>query len=324
MLLSVIIVSYNTWDLTQQALRSVLEQVKKSKLLDKKTEVIVIDNNSTDQSPLKLSRFASKEANLKLILNKQNLGFAKANNQGIKKAQGQFLFLLNSDTQLEPSTLEKLVTAFEKTPHNEATAHLSSYHNQLDNLGILAAQLKNPDGSHQPQGGSFPNLISLASHMFFLDDLPLFGQFLPSTQHTGLASKKWHHSPLIKQSWVAATAMMIKRQVIDEIGLLDERIFMYGEDTEFCVRATQHHWDIAIHPTAQVIHHVSASSSKAHALQGEILAYQYIWAKHKPFWQKPVLNLILRMGCFLRIFLFGTILGQKQKAQVYRQILTKL
>ncbi|MEN8253703.1 MAG: glycosyltransferase family 2 protein [Patescibacteria group bacterium] len=335
MLLSIIIVSYNTADLTLQTINSCLNDIKKSKLLEGKAEIILIDNNSSDDSLEKVKRIKNKEKNIFVIANKKNTGFAVANNQGIKKAKGKYVLLLNSDTIVQKNALEELVNAFEKFKNNESTATLSSYHNKLDKLGILSSTLLNKDASIQPQGGSFPNLFSIFNHMMFLDDIPILGKFLPSTQHTGLRSNKIQ-TPNFKQysvsniqylktkPWVAATAMLIKREVFDEIGFLDENIFMYGEDIEFCMRAANHHWDVAIHPKAQTTHLGCASSSSKNALIGELKGYIYIWSKHKPLWQLPILKNILRSGIYLRIFLFATILQDKKRASIYREALTKL
>lgn len=118
--------------------------------------------------------------------------------------------------------------------------------------------------------------------------------------------------------------MLIKRAVIDEVGSLDGNIFMYGEDVEFCMRAANHHWDVGIVPAATIVHFGSASSSSAHAILGEFKGYQYIWSKHKPLWQRPFLNLVLKLGCSLRLFLFGTIIKDTAKAQVYTAVLEQL
>ena len=326
-ILSIIIVSYNTAELTIQTINSVLRSATQSQLLADRTQIIVVDNNSADDSVQQLLKLSRREPSITVLKNKTNLGFAKANNQGIKLAQGKYLLLLNSDTIVQNQAVQKLVDTFEATTADNPTADLSSYHGQLDRLGILAATLVNQDGTHQPQGGSFPSLLTVAIQMLLLDDLPLIGKYLPSTQHTGWgqsASLPKQTSKLIKKDWVGGTALMIRRQVLTEVGPLDENIFMYGEDTELCMRAADHHWDSAIHPTALVTHLGSASSSSRSALVGEFKAYQYIWSKHKPAWQRPVLTLLLWLGCYLRLLIFGTIKSDINKVKTYQHILTTL
>jgi GT2 family glycosyltransferase len=319
MLLSIIIISYNTKDLTIQAIGSVIESIKSSDLLRTKSEIIVIDNKSSDLSVATIKEvIAQSSIPIQLIENPTNTGFAQANNLGIQKSTGKYMLLLNSDTVVQDNALEKMVSAMEAVPVNESTAHLSSYQGRLDRLGVLSAHLLNPNGTSQPQGGSFPTLLSLSAHMFFLDDLPLIGKFLPSTQHTGKNTRSFGSgkNDLHQQDWVGGTAVLIRRTTLEEIGPLDQNIFMYGEDIELCMRAKAHHWDIAIDPEAKIVHFGSASSSSKNAILGELKGYLYIWAKHKPIWQMPFLKLILRIGCYLRILLFS-LLKKKEKASIY-------
>ncbi len=327
MLLSIIIVSYNTKHLTLQTIESALESIQKSDSLKNESQIIVVDNNSTDSSVEELEKIASKNKDVQVIKNKKNLGFSTANNQGIKKATGSYILLLNSDTIVHDTALETLFTTFETTPIDETTSQLASTSKKLDRLGILAATLQFPDNTPQPQGGSFPTLTAVFNHMLFLDDLPFIGQFLPSTQHTGKSKRiltnlvKNNKRQVIQKDWVAATAMLVKKEVFDEIGLLDENIFMYGEDVEFCMRAKNHHWDIGILPKAIITHIATASSSPSNALIGEIKGYLYIWAKHKPIWQMWFLKAIIWWGSILRVILFGTILPDKKKVRTYTQIM---
>jgi N-acetylglucosaminyl-diphospho-decaprenol L-rhamnosyltransferase len=321
-LLSIIIVSYNTSDLTIQTLASVIADLKQSPKLSGQTEIILVDNDSSDSSVADIQKWhktlsatESKRFTFELIKNPKNTGFAQANNLALSKAQGRYFFLLNSDTIVQPGALQSLVETFEEHAPDEITAHLGKLSSDTDRLGIVAASLFNPDQSPQPQGGSFPTLFSLANHMLMLDDIPVVGRFLPSTQHTG---KRASHLSI--QDWVGGTAMMIRRELIAEIGGLDQEIFMYGEDVEFCLRARNHHWDIAIQPQAKITHIGSASSTSERALKGEFYGYLHIWRKHKHVLQMPLLRLILKTGALLRSFLFGTMVHQPDKARVYREL----
>jgi GT2 family glycosyltransferase len=327
--LSIIIVSYNTAALTVQTIESAIEAAtQKSRPI--KTEIIVVDNDSQDTSVTDIKRLAKQsKIPVNLIENKTNDGFAAANNQGIKVAKGKYILLLNSDTVVKPKSLINIVKAFEENEIDNTTADLSSYGDKLDKLGIQAATLLNQDGSPQPQGGSFPTLWSLFSHMMMLDDLPIIGQLLPSTQHTGKRaenhavhqSKKQH---LHQKDWVGGTAMAIRKEVIEQIGDLDEKIFMYGEDVEYCMRAKNHHWDVAENIDAPIIHYGNASGSSKRAIVGELTGYLYIWSKHKPHWQYPLVKAMILLGCQLRAFLFGTILGNQLKKEIYQQAVEEI
>lgn len=316
--ISVIIVSYNTAELTIQTINSVLASAEKYSKAS--IEIIVVDNNSSDSSVTAVKKLQAKSPMpIHLVQNKTNDGFAAANNQGINLAKGEYLFLLNSDTIVAKNALKELHQTFVHHPHDDTTADLSSYNDKTDRIGIVAAGLKNPDGTVQHQGGSFPTLLSLSSHMLLLDDIPILGKLLPSTQATGMRSVSYTDTALISSDWVGGTAIFFPRSLIEEIGLLDDNIFMYGEDVEFCMRAKNHHYDIVINPAAEVIHFGNASGSSKNAIIGELRGYLYIWSKHKPHWQYSLVKAMIVAGCRLRTLLFGTILRNKQKAAIYTE-----
>lgn len=333
-LLSAIIVSYNTKDLTIQALTSLLKEIKSSDLLKKKSEILVVDNHSQDGSIQAIKQFfhQAKFRDYQLIVNKKNLGFARANNQALKQAQGQYLLLLNSDTIVQPGAIDTLVKTFIQHPDQLATATTQDSDEMVDYLGILSPTLLNADGSLQPQGGSQISLRAIFNQMFFLDDLPVIGKYLPSTQQTGrsqqlnqqqLLDKQRQQTQLIYKAWVSGAAMMIRKAVIDQIGYLDKNIFMYGEDQEFCLRARHHHFDIAVHPHAEVVHLGSASSSSEQAIVGEFKSYQYIWQKHFPAYQQRLLRWILRAGARFRMLIYR-LTGNQRQATIYREALAAI
>jgi len=333
-LLSAIIVSYNTKDLTIQALTSLLKEIKSSDLLKKKSEILLVDNHSQDGSIQAIKQFfhQAKFRDYQLIVNKKNLGFARANNQALKQAQGQYLLLLNSDTIVQPGAIDTLVKTFIQHPDQLATATTEDSDEMLDYLGILSPTLLNADGSLQPQGGSQISLRAIFNQMFFLDDLPVIGKYLPSTQQTGrsqqlnqqqLLDKQRQQTQLIYKAWVSGAAMMIRKAVIDQIGYLDKNIFMYGEDQEFCLRARNHHFDIAVHPHAEVVHLGSASSSSEQAIVGEFKSYQYIWQKHFPAYQQRLLRWILRAGARFRMLIYR-LTGNQRQATIYREALAAI
>lgn len=305
-LLSIIVVSYNTARLTQTCLESVIANLQTSSFLKNQSEIIVVDNDSSDQSVKFLKKFqTTQKLPVKLILNQENLGFAVANNQAIGQAKGKYLFLLNSDTIVHDQALEKLVVGLESASAS---------------LGLLAASLVNGDGSYQPQGGDLPTLFSLLVQWLSLDDLPIFGQFLPCFQkrHQKNISQSLSNQPVL-MGWVGGTAVLIKKQVFQQIGLLDEKIFMYGEDSELCLRAARAGWGRAILPSAQVTHFGFQSSSANNAKLGEVKSLFYIFDQYYPAWQKGFLRLILNLGCFLRMIIFK-LQGKTKLAQFYQQL----
>src|SRR3989338_2458408 len=202
--ISVIIVNWNTKKLLENCLRSIFRFTKGITF-----EVIVVDNGSTDGS---VQMVKNKFPQVKLIPNSKNLGFTKANNQGIKAARGKYILLLNSDTYLIENSFKKL--------KEEA--------DRLDNLGVLGPKLLNEDKSIQQSAGFFPHLPQILWWMTFLDDLP-----------SGTLLKPYHvdHNSFYTKDrevdWVTAAAILVPKSVIKRVGALDEKIFMYGEEIEF-------------------------------------------------------------------------------------------
>lgn len=312
---STIIVSYNTAKLTTQAIESVLDNYLQDKIAG---EIIVVDNNSSDDSVKILKNHFGKK--IVLIDNAKNFGFAHANNQGIDLSRGEFLFLLNSDTILKPHAIRQLLRKFSQYP-NQDTAQLAHTPQRIDRLGIVSGQLLNPDGSIQVQGGALPTLLNLA--VWWLWPLPGSLNFLPAALQYHQENPTYFHTER-PTGWVAGTAMMLRKAVIEEIGELDEDIFMYAEDVEFCWRARMHHWDVLYTPESQIIHYGSASSSNANALRREIAGLHYITAKHLPPSSSEVIQRVLQLGAAMRWMLFGIILSDAEKKKLYAQILQDL
>ena len=308
MQLSVIIVSYNTKELTLKTLASIEKSLTKNSSLAKDLEVIVVDNRSTDGSFEALKKFQSESFNLKVVDGKENLGFGKANNLGFKYATGQYILFLNSDTTVHAGALEKLVTYYQ------------NHQQDKKKLGFLAAQLLNVDGSWQSQGGDLPNLFTIFNTMFFLDDLPVIGKLLPAVQHTGrrFMAAEVERKPIIKKGWVAGTAMMIYRDLFEDTHGFNPEIFLYGEDQEYCYRLHQLGYNHYILPAAQITHLGSASSSSKRAICGEIAGYFYFFRQYKSANQLVYLKAILWLAMMLRYVIFS-LKKDQTRAQIYAE-----
>jgi GT2 family glycosyltransferase len=305
--LSVIIVSFNTKELLRQCLDSIFKHTRGIDF-----EVIVVDNASEDGSReyLKTQNLKLKTTTQKLkpILNNLNLGFAKANNQGIKLSRGKYILLLNSDTELKENSLKKMVDWMEEN----------------QSVGISSCQLVYQDGRLQGTGGYFPNLLRIFNWMFFIDDLPvikeIFQSFHPHEPKTSWLSSSYFQKKRF-QDWVSGAFFLMRKKVIDQIGLLDEEFFMYVEEVEFCYRAKQASWQVAYVPITKITHFARKSGSQAHALLGEYRGVIKFYKKHQPFWQLPILRIILKAGAVLRLLIFGIIKGDRDKKEIYKQSL---
>ena len=296
--LSVIIVNYNTKKLIVNCLESIFKFTK-----DIRYEVTVVDNGSKDGS---LQILKNKYPQVKLILNKENLGFTKANNQGIKISKGEYILLLNSDTYLIENSLKKLIDKAKS----------------LSNLGAIGPQLLNTDKSIQQSAGFFPHLPQVFFWMSFIDDLP-GGQYLKPyhVDHDNFYSQKSSAYQADKQvDWVTAAAILVPGSVIKKVGALDEKIFMYGEEVEWCYRIKKAGYNIYFSPIAKIVHIGRGSSQKIpnKAFIGEYQGVIYFYAKYKSKVSLQIVRLLLTIGALARIIIF-TLLGRRELATSYVQ-----
>jgi hypothetical protein len=216
--LSIIIVSWNTVDL----LRNCLHTLAASEL-QAGCEIIVVDNNSHDGSPKMVQR---EFEGVHLIANQHNHGYAYANNQGIAMSRGRYVLLLNSDTRMPTGTLSALLAFMERFPQ----------------VGVCSPRLQHPDG--KPQVFAFGN-----------DPTPTY---LLRRGLWRLAFRRslhdWATPHTLKVDWVSGACMLVRRAAIDQAGLLDEAMFMYFEDTDWCLRFRQQGWQVCYYPRVAVIH----------------------------------------------------------------------
>lgn len=219
--LSIIIVNYNTKNLTLDCIESTRKE--RSPL---ESEIIVIDNGSTDGSVEALRKLQKKLSNLTLISNKVNLGFSKANNQGIKRATGKYILLLNSDTKVKRGALVKMVRFAEET----------------DDVGVVGARLLNPDGTLQASCYSF-SVVSNAIREYWLGQRGAYQKY-----------KVTGSDPVTCDAIVAA-AFLITPAALEKVGVLDERYFMYNEDLDYCRRVWKAGLKVYYLPQAEVVHY---------------------------------------------------------------------
>jgi len=283
-LLSIIIVSFNTSKLTQDCLQS----IRRDKgLKDISYEIIVIDNASTDTSVSMLK----KQKDIQLILNRQNLGFAKANNQGIKIARGNYLLFLNSDTVILHSAISQSL--------NWLAAHPEAHG--------CTAQLLNPDKSIQPSGGYFPNLLNVFAWSTGLDDLPLVNKIIkPFHPHPPwFYTRDSFYQSDHPQDWLTGAYFLVRASIVKETKGFDENYFMYGEEMEWQYRMHLKlpHSQLWYLVGPQIIHFGGASAvSKSDPLLNEYRGVLAFFKKHRPPWQSKFVKKILQLNAFLRAF----------------------
>lgn len=273
--LSIIIVNWNTKELLGACLRSIYEHTHEVTF-----EVIVVDNGSEDGSQEMLKK-EFPQANL--IETGENLGFSKGNNVGLKAARGKYLLLLNSDTKIDTDAFAQMVAWMEA-------------HSQV---GICGPKLLNKDGSVQPSGGYLPNLLSIGFNQGLpLHNVPVLNRFLPALKVSYLGFYEQTKSV----GWVSGACFMIRREVYEKIGGLDEAIFMYVEEVEMCKRTWDAGWEVWINPDIKVWHleRGSSISGKKGPILGVYKNLYHYFRKHQPSWQLPILEAILKAGALLR------------------------
>lgn len=231
--ISIIIVNFNTKDLIRDCLASIHDNTKHIRY-----EIIVVDNASTDGS---VDMLKAEFPEVELIANDDNRGFAAANNQGIACAAGRYVLLLNSDTLVLEGALDNVAVFADAHPE----------------AGIVGCRVMNPDRTMQPTCFMYPSVLNM-----FLSATYLYKLF-PKNRLFGRERMSWWNRDDVREvDVVTGCFLLVRRTVLNQVGLLNEQYFMYGEETDFCYRVKQHGWNVLFTPAAQIIHFGGASSKQ--------------------------------------------------------------
>ncbi|MEI7556770.1 glycosyltransferase family 2 protein [Candidatus Chlorohelix sp.] len=229
--LSIIVVSYNTVNLTRKCLASVFSNPHPRYTF----EIIVVDNASRDATPLMIR---DEFPQVKLVANSDNRGFAAANNQGYAQAQGDYILLLNPDTEVIGDSIWKMLDFSKRTR----------------DAGVVAPSLVYPDDSFQHSVFRFPSLWQI-----FLDFIPINWRFTESGLNGRYPRRMFEGAPF-KVDFPLGACMLFNRTVIEQNGFMDEQFWMYMEEIDLCYRVRQAGWEIFCVPSARIVHHAGASS----------------------------------------------------------------
>lgn len=242
--LSIIIANWNTCSLLRACLDSVFKNAG-----DIECEVIVVDNGSRDHSADMVARYYPQ---VLLIRNTENPGFAKANNQGISLCAGRYVLLLNTDTEIMRSALATMVVFMD---------------HHLD-VGAVGPKLISRDGTMQTSCDLFP------LRPWEIAWQRLFDTICPSNRLTRQGRiALWTYKEPLEVDWILGAALLVRREVIDQVGGLDEDFWMYGEDLEWCYRIKQASWKVFYLPDA-LIYHIHGGSSQFSSELRQLLAKQ--------------------------------------------------
>lgn len=230
--LSIIIVNWNTRQLLARCLESLEDHFGASARLN--VETFVVDNGSTDGSAeIVEQRFPW----VRLIANSENAGFARANNQGIARSRGRYVVLLNSDTDVHPGALDVMVAFMEE--HAGAAG--------------CGPRLVHGDGSLQP---SCHPMLTPGREFWRL-------MFLDRVWHRATYDQeRWNPGEARRVEVIKGACLMLRRKALDQVGLLDERYFVYTEEMDLCYRLLQAGWELYWVPWAEVTHYGEASSKQ--------------------------------------------------------------
>jgi GT2 family glycosyltransferase len=275
--LSVIVVSFNSSSFLPDCLSSVFAQESSFPV-----EVIAVDNASTDNSPEIIDR---RFPRARVIRNETNRGFAAANNQGIVVAAGKYLLLLNPDTVLHADCLEHLVQFMDEHPE----------------AGAAGPKIFNPDGSLQRTGVAFPSLWNVFVELPFLDAL------FPSSTIFG-RQRRLYESPDVVHDvdCLQGSCLIIRREALEQVGLLDEEYFIYFEETDLCYRLRQREWRVLYDPSASIVH-AGGSGSRFYGKRQLVnfhRSYLTFLRKHEPVHRRLAFRILLLLRAAVRMPVF--------------------
>ncbi len=275
---SVVIVNWKTPALLARCLDSIKLEPRFGDF-----EVWVVDNDSGDES---VEMLKTRYPQVKLIENKDNLGFSKACNQAIPESHGEFVLLLNPDTEVKDGAIGKLAQYLEEHPE----------------CGAVGPKVLNTDGTLQLAcRRSFPSVKAAFFRVTYLSRLFPKSKTLSEYNLTFQDPDK-----TVEVDALSGSCMMVRRQAIDKIGLLDEDIFMFGEDIDWCWRIKQAGWSVFYLPSA-VIYHVHGASSRLRPVGATINLHkgmEVFYRKHLAPNHSPIFNAFVYAAIWARALLF--------------------
>ncbi len=231
MILSVVIVSYNTRELLARCVHSVIAGTGVTH------EIIVADNASSDGSS---DHIRARFPGVQVIELGSNLGFGAANNAAVRISSGELLMFLNSDTEIRPQALDRMVDFFLQSPQT----------------GIAAPNVVYPDGRFQLAAGALPGLLQE------FRDRRIHQRLNAGDEALRARLREQYRRPR-QVGWVTGGCLMIRRSLFSQLNGFDEEMFMYFEDKDLCKRARDRHWQVMTVPDAEIIHVLGGSSAGA-------------------------------------------------------------
>jgi len=296
--LSIIIVSWNVKDYLKACLESILGTVNSIEF-----EIFIVDNNSNDGT---VEFVKERFPQVNIIANKDNLGFAKANNQAITKSHGEYVLLLNPDTIVFEGAIKKMIDRI----------------GQDQNIGVLGPKIITGDGRTISYcgGRKFPSVMSI---VFGITTLDRYSRFFDSH-----SMKYWDHADSREVDAISGSCMLIRRKTIQGVGMLDESFFMYAEDIDWCYRIKKSGWDIYYYAAAEIMHYGEKSACQKftevdNALES-LKTYYVYFKKHKGKLYARAYKVTLVLVLFgMNVLWLVALLAHIKKRELIEQIMSR-
>jgi GT2 family glycosyltransferase len=296
--ISVVIVGWNAGHYLELCLDSLVKAPPKRSM-----EVLVVDNASTDGSA---DMIETKFPWVKLIKSPENLGFSRGNNLAIRQCQGRYIALVNPDVIVFPGCLDALVDFLEANPK----------------VGNAGPRVFNPDMTQQNTCRRFPTLWNN-----FCSAAGLASRFKKSRFFAGEQMFYFPHDRTMRVDVIVGCFSTIRRETFDAVGLLDEDLFMYGDDVDWCRRCWNAGWEVVFYPGAQAIHY-RGKTTASHPVRFAVAQLRSIlqyWSKHHGFWGVMGIRAIMIFHYLLRYsaaFISGLMRPQKSTQEDVRKQVT--
>jgi hypothetical protein len=273
---SIAIVSYNTRDLLRRCLATI-----SASGTSRGYEVIVVDNASSDGSPGMVER---EFPGARVLANRENTGYSRAVNQAIRAAHGRYVLVLNPDIEVIPGAIDALA------------GHLDAH----PQTGIAGGKLLNPDGTLQYSCRTFYTFSTL------LHRRTPVGKLFPNSRVVrDHLMMDWDHESEREVDWMLGACLMVRAEAIREVGLMDERFFMYFEDVDWCYRMRQHGWKVVYVPAARMRHLHRRESAQGGPLNARLFAHLNSMFRFFDKWN----TLLFRIRRHRSLLLGGVLLG---------------
>lgn len=240
-MISAVVLTWNSARYIEGCVKSLASDAHRTGM---ELELFVVDGGSTDGTPEVLSRLAKEIPELRIVLLEKNLGTSISRNIAIKESRGEYIFILDSDTEVLPGALETLCQALEGAPR----------------AGIAAPRLLYPDGSVQPSCKRFPTVLLKICKFAPIALLQRLGE------KSELYSSEIYNQDfkeVLRVDHCISACWLVRREAIKDVGLFDEQIFYAPEDVDYCLRMWLSGWEVIYVPTAEVVHHAQRRSRKS-------------------------------------------------------------